>query len=112
MLPSYNPCTHGRIYLPLPARWLSLTFGPSRSCLNSFSGVAWCLQYNAAGQQGSQWRKALSLLNEAKEAGVGVDPATHDAVITALGKVCAVTPALLRSKGAEATGASVFFLPT
>lgn len=31
-----------------------------------------------------------------------VDPATHDAVIAALGKVCAVTHALWRSKGAGA----------
>lgn len=51
------------------------------------------------------------MLNEAKEAGVEVDPATHDAVIAALGKVCAVTHALLRSKGSEATGAPVFFPP-
>ena len=37
-----------------------------------------------------------------------VDPATHDAVIAALGKVCAVTHALLPSKnGVETLGASV-----
>lgn len=41
-----------------------------------------------------------------------VDPATHDAVIAALGKVCAVTHPLLRSKGSEAMGAPVLFSPT
>lgn len=61
------------------------------------------------GDKGSQWRKALSLLKEAKEAGVEVDPATHDAVIAALGKVCAVTHALVRSKGWKSRVLQLFF---